>query len=95
MAPDPAPERRAFLISGNVQGVGFRWWTRKNAEGLGLRGTVRNRPDGRVELHLEGPPESVAELRARLKEGPRPATVRGIQEIPAADELPDGFQILY
>ena len=49
--------QRGFRVCGRVQGVGFRWWTRRRASDLGLRGTVRNRPDGSVEIHAAGEPD--------------------------------------
>ena len=64
------PERREILYSGMVQGVGFRWTTLRALEGLALTGYVRNRPDGRVELVLEGPPgvidEGLGQIRGSL-----------------------------
>ncbi len=58
---DSEPERhqRGFRVRGRVQGVGFRWWTRRKASDLGLRGTVRNRPDGSVEVHVAGDVETL------------------------------------
>ncbi len=50
------------LVSGIVQGVGYRWWTRRTAAELGLRGWVRNLYDGRVEIWVEGDPERVRTL---------------------------------
>jgi len=49
------PVRLTAWVSGRVQGVGFRWWTRSQAEQLGLVGTASNLPDGRVEVVAEGP----------------------------------------
>lgn len=86
--------RKAYLIEGRVQGVGFRWWTTRNARALGLRGTVRNRRDGRVELHVTGPEEAIRELEARLREGPSAARVSQIEEISPADDLPRDFRII-
>lgn len=94
MSPAEAPERQGYEVFGRVQGVGFRWSTTQNARRLGLRGTVRNRDDGAVEVHVEGPPEAVRELEDWLREGPRAARVDEIQEIPARDELPARFQII-
>ena len=45
---------RAYRIVGRVQGVGFRWWTRRTAERLSLYGSVRNLTDGSVEVHVTG-----------------------------------------
>jgi len=87
--------KKAFRLHGRVQGVGFRWWTQRTARGLGLRGWVRNRPDGTVDVVLAGPEEAVAEMRSRLQEGPRPARVDRLEPIAAPDSIPPGFEISY
>lgn len=74
---------KGFLIRGRVQGVGFRWWTARQARALGLAGSVRNRPDGDVEIHVRGDPDAVSELYARIGRGPRTARVDALTEIPA------------
>nr|NLI51586.1 acylphosphatase [Propionibacterium sp.] len=61
-------KRVAVWVDGHVQGVGFRWWGQGLAQRLGLTGSVRNLADGRVEFHLQGPPERVDEMVARLSE---------------------------
>lgn len=53
-------------VSGRVQGVGFRWWTRARALELGLVGSATNLPDGRVEVVAEGPREACEALLAAL-----------------------------
>lgn len=70
-----------FRISGRVQGVGFRWWTRTLGTRLGLSGTVRNRPDGSVEVQARGEAEAVDELRRRLAAGPPLARVDSVEAI--------------
>lgn len=84
-----------YLIGGRVQGVGFRWWTARHAEVLGIAGTVRNLPDGSVEVMLLGDVEAVRRMRLDLEDGPRFARVDGIAEIPCTLH-PDttGFSIL-
>lgn len=62
--------RRRFVVSGRVQGVGFRWFVHDCAESLGLRGWVRNRSDGAVEAEAEGRPQDLTELLRRLRAGP-------------------------
>ena len=64
-----------FRVTGRVQGVGFRWWTRSLATRLGLSGTVANLPDGCVAVHARGPDDRLRELQARLAEGARVASV--------------------
>lgn len=73
------------VVTGRVQGVGFRWSTQEEARRLGLTGWVRNRLEGTVEVEAEGPAEAVAELVGWLRNGPRWARVTRIQvrDIPA------------
>lgn len=60
-APDANAIRRlAIRFVGQVQGVGFRWTSRKVAEELGLTGWVRNEPDGSVSMELQGPDDMIA-----------------------------------
>jgi len=68
-------ETRRFLVSGRVQGVGFRWFVEREAATLGLTGWVRNREDGRVEVLATGTRPQLAALYRRLHEGPRAARV--------------------
>jgi acylphosphatase len=76
-------ETRRFLVSGRVQGVGFRWFVEREAAALGLTGWVRNREDGRVEVMATGAREPLAVLHARLREGPRAARVDEVAVSPA------------
>lgn len=88
-------ERRAYRITGTVQGVGFRWWTRKTASALDLRGTVRNARDGSVEVEAEGPEDALNAFEEKLQHGPSSARVRTIQqEEPADRTLPEDFRIV-
>ena len=64
-----------FLIQGRVQGVGFRWYVQREAGLRDLRGWVRNTEEGEVEVMASGSPETLAELRASLRRGPRGARV--------------------
>ena len=87
--------RRGFRITGRVQGVYYRAWARGVANELGLRGTVRNRPDGSVEVQVVGTPGGVTDFEARLWEGPTAASVDGVESLESSDSLPAGpFQIL-
>ena len=79
---------RRFVISGRVQGVGFRWFTQETASREGLTGWVRNLPDGRVEAIVEGDSESVTRVERALRTGPRGARVATFT---VDDELPQGF----
>lgn len=80
-------------VTGGVQGVGFRDWTRRAALALGLAGWVRNRRDGSVEAQFSGPEAAVADMLARCRVGPRAATVTAVAETPADADLPDPFEI--
>ena len=62
------PERRTILFSGHVQGVGFRMTVVHLAEDLSIAGAVRNLPDGRVELVVEGSKNQIDSLIRRLSE---------------------------
>ncbi len=70
-----APEAVRAVVQGRVQGVGFRDATVRRARSLGVLGWVRNREDGAVEVHAEGPAGAVEALVAFLREGPRAAEV--------------------
>ena len=66
---------RRFVISGRVQGVGFRYFTQDVARREGATGWVRNLPDGRVEAHVEGDADAVTRVERALRTGPRGARV--------------------
>ena len=87
-------KRVRVLVSGDVQGVGFRWWTRDAAGGLGLDGWVRNRSDGRVEAVFEGSPEAVDRAVAWCGTGPRWATVSALEVLDEPPEGVNGFTIV-
>jgi len=76
---DDAETAVRVRIAGHVQGVGFRAWTLREARALGLRGWVRNRPDGSVAAMISGPPEAVAAMLRRFREGPPGARVAAIE----------------
>jgi acylphosphatase len=76
---------RRIQVSGRVQGVWYRAKTKEQADQLGVKGWVRNRPDGRVEAHLEGEEENVDRLIAWMQVGPTLARVDELDE--AATEL--------
>ncbi len=68
-----------LLISGRVQGVAFRAYTEREAGSLGVKGWVRNLPDGRVEAHLEGDPSAVEKMIEWCRRGPSHARVTGVE----------------
>ncbi|HJZ77547.1 MAG TPA: acylphosphatase [Vicinamibacterales bacterium] len=75
---------RRFLISGRVQGVGFRFFAQDAAEREGVHGWVRNLPDGRVEAQAEGDAEALERFERALRHGPRGARVADVE----VDSLP-------
>src|SRR6478735_1020227 len=95
VAGDPdgadAHVRVTAFVHGQVQGVGFRWWTRARATELGLVGSATNTSDGRVEVVAEGSRRACGQLLAALR-GPRaPGTVALVVERfePAKGDLRD------
>ena len=71
---------RHYRIRGRVQGVGYRYFTRRIALRLGVRGWVRNLPDGDVEVHAEADAEVLREFRFELERGPDASRVSEIVE---------------
>lgn len=70
---------RRWLVSGRVQGVGYRAFAARTARGLGLTGGVSNLADGRVVVVAEGPSHALDRLEAALWEGPRFARVQLVE----------------
>lgn len=70
---------RHYLVSGRVQGVGFRHFTRVQAQELGLVGTVKNLDDGRVEIHVAGDPAILDDFEDRVRQGPRTGRVDDLE----------------
>lgn len=77
-------ETRRYVVSGRVQGVGFRWFVEREARTLGLAGWVRNKQNGSVEVLAAGTHEQLNALYARLKEGPRASRVDDVDVEEAA-----------
>jgi acylphosphatase len=69
-----------MMVSGRVQGVGFRYTARDEAQGFGLRGWVRNRPSGEVEIVAEGRQDVLKMLAAWARRGPPAAHVSRVHE---------------
>lgn len=85
--------RRRAIVRGRVQGVGFRAYTRAEAQRLQLTGWARNLPSGTVEVEAEGPAAAVAELLEWLRRGPPWAEVEGV-DVDELEPLDDaGFRI--
>ncbi len=84
---------RHLLISGHVQGVGYRWAMVQAAERLGVRGWVRNRSDGQVEVCAWGSAAAVQSLVEWAHQGPAQARVDRVVvgNVPDGGEAPQGF----
>jgi acylphosphatase len=84
---------RRYLISGRVQGVGFRYFAQAAAVREELSGWVRNLPDGRVEVSAEGDHEQIARFEAQIRRGPRGAMVDQVDSTDVAPAHEAGFRI--
>jgi acylphosphatase len=84
---------RKWIVSGRVQGVGFRFFVQHKATALGLKGWARNLDDGRVEVYAAGTEDRLEDLAAALHVGPRMADVRGVEQREAGIEPTSGFSI--
>jgi acylphosphatase len=74
---------KLVLVSGRVQGVFYRAWTKEQADELGLRGWVRNRADGKVEALIAGDSGTVDRMIDRMHQGPPSAEVDEVTYLPA------------
>ncbi|MEM6945338.1 MAG: acylphosphatase [Pseudomonadota bacterium] len=82
-----------IAVTGRVQGVGFRYWTRERATALGLSGWVRNEPDGSVSALIAGHGDAVEQMLSDFWGGPPPAAVEHVESEPS-EECPTGpFEI--
>jgi len=82
-----------YLVKGRVQGVGYRYFVLREAEGLGVAGFARNLPDGSVEVVAEGDDARLSQLEERLKKGPSFARVSGVERAEVPPRGADGFHI--
>ena len=83
------------VVRGRVQGVGFRWFVREQGRLLGVRGWVRNRSDGGVEVSADADSATLDSFRARLRQGPPGAVVTDVEELDVtAEQLPNPFTIV-
>jgi acylphosphatase len=73
---------RRFMVTGRVQGVGFRNYVEHVASKIGVQGYVRNRRNGNVEVLAIGQPEQLSHMRGALERGPMMAHVSGVSEEP-------------
>jgi acylphosphatase len=79
-----ASERLHLIVSGRVQGVGYRYFAQRTARQLGVTGWVRNRGDGKVEGEAQAEPAVLAQFLAALREGPPMGHVTQLATQPAA-----------
>jgi acylphosphatase len=82
----------SLRIEGRVQGVGFRWWLAQEARRLSLRGWVRNRRNGSVEVLAIGEQTALDRLAEACRSGPPGAVVRAVETHPAHDDGSAGFE---
>ena len=85
-------EGRRLRIFGQVQGVFFRAWTMQQAQLLGVKGWVRNRRDGSVEVEAFGEEAAVEALIAKCRQGPSQARVERMSVEDIGGEAPSGFR---
>jgi acylphosphatase len=84
--------RESYVVTGRVQGVGYRWYAREVASRLGVGGWVSNLPDGSVAGEVEGRRNRVEEFLAELHQGPAGAQVTEVRHQPI-DTLATGVVI--
>lgn len=92
---EPLVECR-LIVSGDVQGVGFRYFVREVARELRVRGWTRNLEDGSVEIEAAGNANVMSEFRRRVGDGPDSASIEYVLEGPlmSGAPLPDPFTIV-
>jgi acylphosphatase len=84
---------RHYVISGRVQGVGFRYFAERAARHAGVTGWVRNLGDGRVEAHAEGTRQAVDQFEGRLRQGPSRSDIRGFESREASVTRTESFEV--
>ena len=82
-----------YLVSGRVQGVGFRYYVSSRARALGLAGFVRNLPDGRVECAAGGDVRQLEALEGDLRAGPAMSRVTNVERTEWESDLPMNFEV--
>ena len=85
--------RKRAIVSGVVQGVGFRWSARGVAQSLGVSGFARNRADATVEVEAEGAPDAVDTFVAWLRHGPPGAKVTAVEVSGLSPNGSTGFDV--
>ncbi|MEZ5365069.1 MAG: acylphosphatase [Bryobacterales bacterium] len=84
---------RRYVITGRVQGVGFRYFVQRKGLEIGVTGWVRNRPDGSVEAVAGGPTEAMEAFEQALRDGPPLSRVDHVADSPAPAIEGKGFRI--
>ena len=84
---------RRYVISGRVQGVGFRFFAERTARQIGVTGWTRNLDDGGVEVHANGTNAQLDDFEAQLRLGPPRAEVRSFEVLEAGVSTAASFQI--
>jgi acylphosphatase len=84
---------RRFLISGRVQGVGYRYFAQRSAQATGVTGWAKNLDDGRVEVHANGTDARLDDFEGMLRKGPQYSDVRVVESSEAAVLDLSGFHI--
>lgn len=87
--------KQHWIVHGLVQGVGFRYFVRSTAIGIGVKGWTRNLPDGTVEIVLEADQPRVDQLRDTLFQGNGHCRVEKIDEMESEEILSDEFKIRF
>ena len=90
-----AKAARHVRVTGRVQGVFYRAWTREQAQALGVTGWVRNCSDGSVEAHAEGDEQAVEQLITRMREGPAGASVSELKTQTVEPEDFHHFEVVH
>jgi acylphosphatase len=82
-----------YLVSGHVQGVGYRYFTMQAAESLGIAGFARNLEDGRVEVVAEGGDDALGSFEEKLRQGPSFSSVSNLEKTAIEPRGDRGFHI--
>lgn len=84
-----------YIVSGEVQGVGYRYFATRMAAALGVSGWVRNLPSGQVQVVASADEATLSRFEQLLEEGPRMSRVSGVQRMPAPEQDFSGFGVRY
>lgn len=83
-----------IIISGFVQGVGFRWFVKDNADRLKISGWIKNNPNGNIEVLFSGASQSVKEMVDLCRQGPPGSEVKNVIIEEREEQASEGFKIL-